>query len=76
MAGKIFYRERRKITEGEKKPRYNLVAVAGMDLKFHVKHVRKTELDEIAKELGAELIFLKKDEEGKYKAGEEEVDID
>ncbi|HPS94882.1 MAG TPA: hypothetical protein PK600_10495, partial [Deltaproteobacteria bacterium] len=66
----------RKITEGEKKPRYNLVAVAGMDLKFHVKHVRKMELDEIAKQLGAELVFLKRDEEGKYKTGEEEVEID
>jgi hypothetical protein len=73
MAGKIFYRERTKAGEGEKKPRFLLVAVAGVDLKIHAKHLRKTELDRIAKELGAELVLLERDEEGKYKADEVEV---
>jgi len=74
MAGKIFYRERTKIREGEKKPRFFLVAVGGLDLKFHAKHVRKTELEKIAKEMGAELILLQRDEEGKYGGDEVEVD--
>ncbi|MGD0821592.1 MAG: hypothetical protein ACLQDF_04035 [Desulfomonilia bacterium] len=74
MAGKIFYRERTKAGQGEKKPRFFLVAVAGLDLKFHAKHVRKTELDRIAKELGAELILLDRDAEGKY--GSDEVEVD
>ncbi len=74
MAGKIFYRERTKAGQGEKKPRFFLVAVAGLDLKFHAKHVRKTELDRIAKELGAELILLDRDAEGKY--GNDEVEVD
>jgi hypothetical protein len=73
MAGKIFYRERTKAKDGEKKPRFLLVAVAGLDLKFHAKHVRKTELERIAKELGAELVLLERDEDGKYGA---EVEID
>ena len=73
MAGKIFYRERTKAKDGEKKPRFLLVAVAGLDLKFHAKHVRKTELDRIASELGAELVLLERDEQGKYGA---EVEID
>ena len=73
MAGKIFYRERTKMREGEKKPRFLLVAVAGLDLKFHAKHVRKTELELIAKELGAELVLLGRDEEGKYGEGEVEI---
>ena len=30
---KIFIRERRKVSEGEKKPRYSVVGVAGTDLK-------------------------------------------
>jgi len=74
MAGKIFYRERTKAKEGEKKPRFFLVAVAGVDLKFHVKHVRKTELEQIAREIGAELIFLELDKQRNYKAGKVDVD--
>ncbi|HOP41524.1 MAG TPA: hypothetical protein PKZ42_06885 [Syntrophales bacterium] len=62
MAGKIFYRERQKINEGEKKPRFNLVAVAGLDMKIFVKHMRKSELEQIAREVGAELIELKRGE--------------
>lgn len=67
MAGKIFYRERRKVSEKEKKPRFKLVAVAGMDVKFYSEHLRKRELEEIAAAMGAELVLLKasaeKDEE-------------
>ena len=33
MAGKIFYRERRKVGKDEKKPRFKMVAVSGVDLK-------------------------------------------
>lgn len=73
MAGKIFYRERTKAGGGEKKPRFLLVAVADLDLRFHAKHVRKVELETIAQELGAELIFLGRDEEGKYKEGDVEI---
>lgn len=64
MAGKIFFRERRKVDEGEKKPRFNIVAVADANLKIHVKHLRKNELEEIAKAIGAELVELKVDEKG------------
>lgn len=64
MAGKIFYRERRKVDEGEKKPRFNLVAVSDVNLKIHVKHLRKKELEQIAQSVGAELIELVVDEKG------------
>jgi hypothetical protein len=66
MSGKIFYRERRKVGEGEKKPRFKLIAVAGVDIKVYGKHIRKKELEQIAEAVGAELILLKhgeKDEE-------------
>jgi len=62
MAGKMFYRARRKVEDGEKKPRWTLVAVADVNLKIHVKHLRKNELDQIAKAMGAELIELTVDE--------------
>jgi hypothetical protein len=60
MAGKIFYRERRKVGEKEKKPRFNLVAVAGVDIKVYAKHLRKKELEQIAAAVGAELILLER----------------
>ncbi len=69
MAGRIFYRERRKVAEGEKKPRFTLVAVTGVDLTFYPKHMRKQELEQIAEAVGAELILLKDDEKG------EEVEV-
>ena len=59
MAGKIFYRERTKVGEGKKAPRFKIVAVAGIDLKFFAKHMRKQELDQLAQGIGAELIELK-----------------
>ncbi len=59
MASKIFVRERRKVDEGEKKPRFRVVGVSGGDIKIYVKHMRKKELAEIADETGAEVVFLK-----------------
>lgn len=41
MASKIFVRERRKVDEGEKKPRFRVVGVSGGDIKIYVKHMRK-----------------------------------
>jgi hypothetical protein len=58
MAGKIFYRERRKVGEKEKKPRFKLVAIAGVDMKFYSEHLRKKELEDIAKAVGADLVLL------------------
>ena len=58
MAGKIFYRERREVGEGDQIPRLNLVAVSGVDLKIHVTHMRKSELEQIAADVGADLVEL------------------
>jgi hypothetical protein len=58
MAGKIFYRERREVSEGDQIPRFNLVAVADTDLKIHVTHMRKAEMEQIAAAIGAELVEL------------------
>ena len=62
MQGKIFYRERRAVKEGEKKPRYRAVAVSDCNLKIYTDHLRLCELEHIAESLGAELILLRKDE--------------
>jgi hypothetical protein len=58
MATKIFVRQRRKVEKGEKKPRFRVVGVAGPDLKVYVKHVRKKELEQIAAESSAQVVFL------------------
>jgi hypothetical protein len=71
MAGKIFYRERRKVSEKEKKPRFKLVAVADVSLTFYSEHLRKKELEEIAASTGAELILLKASKE----KGDEEIEV-
>lgn len=58
MDAKIFVRERRTVTEKEKKPRFAVVAVAGLDLKMKATHVRKQEIEEIASQLGADVVYL------------------
>jgi hypothetical protein len=65
MAGKIFYRERKKVGEKEKKPRFKLVAIAGVDITFYSEHLRKKELEQIAAAVDAELVLLKAGKEGK-----------
>lgn len=58
MKGTIFYRERRKIEEGERKPRFRVVAVSGVDLKVFATHLRMEELKVLAASVEAELVAL------------------
>ena len=73
MSGKIFYRERHKVGTKEKKPRFKLVAVSGVNITFYADHLRKKELEEIAASVGADLILLKSPKDGKMKEDEIEV---
>jgi hypothetical protein len=61
MAGKIFYRERNVVNEGEKKPRFRIVGAFDCKLKIYADHFRLSELEQIARETGAELIAIHKD---------------
>lgn len=54
---KIFVRKRRKIEKGEKKPRLRIVGASG-DIKLYSKHIRKVELETIANETGAQVVYL------------------
>jgi len=60
MPGKIFYRERRKVKDGEKKPRFRVIGVSDCNLKIYSDHLRLSELEHISEETGAELICLRK----------------
>jgi hypothetical protein len=64
MPGKIFYRERGKVGEGEKKPRFKLMAVSGVELDFYSYHLRKKELEQIAKAVGAKLVLMERSTKG------------
>ena len=67
MAGKIFYRERIKYTDGAQMPRYMLVAVHDLDLKVYGQHLRMAELKAIAEATGAELVALPRGEHSGHK---------
>ena len=58
MTTKIFVRERRKIEKGEKRPRFRFVGVGGSDVKIYVKHMRKSELDQISSETGTQIVYM------------------
>lgn len=60
MAGKIFYRERRKVKDGEKKPRFRVVGVYDCNLKVYADHLRLSELEHIAEASQAELVLLRR----------------
>jgi len=62
MAGKIFYRERSKMKDGAKQPRYRLIAVADLDFKVFGQHLRMCELKQMAESTGAELVALPRGE--------------
>lgn len=69
----IFVRERRKIEAGEKKPRYRVVGVHGLDLKIYVEHIRKKELDQLAEVTGATVMILKGGREEKEKEKTDQI---
>ena len=68
MGGQIFYRERQKVKEGAKTPRFRIAAVAGVDLKVYADHLRLGELKQMADAVGAQLVELKRGGgEGRHK---------
>ena len=73
---KVYVRERVKVGTGVKEPRFRVVAVTSEDgakaghLKLEATHFRKVELDQIAKDIGATVIYLEpmpEEERGRMK---------
>jgi hypothetical protein len=58
MKMKIYVRERMKVREGAKQPMFRIVAVTGGNIQIELTHFRKFEIEEIAKDVGAELIYF------------------
>ena len=65
--GKIFVRERIRAGRGAGRPRFVVVAVEGADLKVYIPRLRKVELEKLAEEIGAQIVYLPRGEQ----AGEE-----
>jgi hypothetical protein len=59
---KIFVRHRRHVGQGAGRPRFAIVAVQGADLKVFKTRVRRAELEKIAGELEAEIVYLPRGE--------------
>ena len=66
---KIFVRERRHAGRGAGRPRFAIVAVHGVDLKVFKARVRRTELETIAAEIGAQVVHLPQGEQGEESRG-------
>ena len=59
---KIFVRERRQVGPGAGLPRFAVVAVLGTDLRIFARHIRKAELEKLAEEASAEIVYLPRGE--------------
>ena len=65
---KIYVRERQKVREGAKQPMFRIVAVTGGQVQIELTHFRKFEIEQIAKDVKAEVVYMKPvDEEHKKK---------
>lgn len=58
MTGKIYVRERQKVGEGVKQPKFRIVAVSGIPVQIEATHFRKIEIEQIAKDFGAEIVYF------------------
>ena len=55
---KIYVRERQKVGEGVAEPRFRIVAVTGGQLQIEAPHFRKLEIEQIAKDINAQVVYL------------------
>lgn len=55
---KLFVRQRRHVGKGAGRPRFAIVASQGTDLRVYKTRVRRAELDRIAGDLQAEIVYL------------------
>ena len=67
---KIFVRHRRHVGEGAGRPRFAIVAAQGVDLKVFKTRVRRAELEKLAAETGAEIVYLPRGEYAMEPEGE------
>ena len=67
---KIFVRHRRHVGQGAGRPRFAIVAAQGTDLNVYKTRVRRAELEKIAAEIDAEIVYLPRGESAEDTEGE------
>ncbi len=67
---RIFVRHRRHVGQGAGRPRFAIVAAHGVDLRVYKTRVRRAELEKIATETGAEIVYLPRGEHAEGAEGE------
>ncbi len=67
---KIFVRHRRHVGQGAGRPRFAIVAAQGADLNVYKTRVRRAELEKIAAEIDAEIVYLPRGESAEETEGE------
>jgi hypothetical protein len=55
---KIYMRPRMKVGEGVHQPMFRVVAVTGGQMQIEATHFRKIEIEQIAKDVGAQVVYL------------------
>jgi hypothetical protein len=67
---KIFVRHRRHVGQGAGRPRFAIVAAQGADLNVYKTRIRRAELEKIAAEIDAEIVYLPRGESAEDLEGE------
>lgn len=68
---KIFVRERAKAKQGSRTHRFRVIAIQGGDITFQAPHMRKIDIETIAENVGAEVVYLREKEGAEDKADDE-----
>ncbi len=55
---RIYMRPRMKVGEGVHQPMFRVVAVTGGQMQVEATHFRKMEIEQIAKDVGAQVVYL------------------
>jgi len=67
---KIFVRHRRHVGQGAGRHRFAIVAAQGTDLNVYKTRVRRAELEKMAAEIDAEIVYLPRGESAEETEGE------
>jgi hypothetical protein len=59
---KLYVRHRRHAGKGAGRPRFAIVASQGADLRVYKTRIRRDELEKLAEDLGAEIVYLPRGE--------------
>ncbi|MBS3783429.1 MAG: hypothetical protein KGY78_03190 [Anaerolineae bacterium] len=59
---KLYVRHRRHVGKGAGRPRFAIVVSHGVDLRVHKTRVRRAELEKLAADLPAEIVYLPRGE--------------